>query len=78
MENAVSDAFIKHQRTSGLTVAEIAERSGVRQDTLYKVRAGKSKNMQVHEAVRVAQTFGMSVEDFMAFPTAQAKTELKA
>ena len=57
------DAAIKQ---TGLSVAEIARRSGITYDKLRNLRQAKSQSTNVDDAVRVAHAFGVSLEDFYA------------
>ena len=60
------DALIRHLEESGLSVAEIARRSGVGKGQLDKLRQGKSKSTNVDDAARIAVSFGMTLDDFLS------------
>ena len=65
MRKTFSDAFIDHLQQHDVQVTTIAEATGVKKDALYKVKQGKTQNMSVDDAVRVAAYFGETVEEFM-------------
>lgn len=77
MEKSFSEALIMHIETSGRSVSEIAAAAGVNRDALYKVRSGKTKNMAVDDAVKVAAAFGKTIEEFMGLNEARVKSELQ-
>lgn len=59
------EALIERLNITGLTVAELARRSGVAKSQLDKLRQRKVDTTNVHDAVLIARFFGQSVEDFM-------------
>jgi transcriptional regulator with XRE-family HTH domain len=76
MKKTFSDAFNEHIARTGETVTEIAKRSGVPKDALYSLRRGKTRNMAVDDAIRVAAAFGETVEEFMGLTPPQIRDEL--
>lgn len=77
MEKTFSAAFNEHLTVSGMKIPAIAELSGVKADTLYKIRSGKSQNMRVADAVKVAQAFGKTVEEFMGMSDQKVRGEIE-
>ncbi|KMW56954.1 hypothetical protein AIOL_001912 [Candidatus Rhodobacter oscarellae] len=45
-------------------------------DALYALKQGKSQNMIVDDAIRVANYFGLTVEEFMGLSPAQVRDQL--
>lgn len=76
MQKTFADAFNDHLERTGLPVTELARKSGVNKDALYKLKYRKTKNMTVDEAIRVAAAFGETVEEFMGLSPAQIREGL--
>ncbi|HDZ82786.1 MAG TPA: hypothetical protein ENH56_16345 [Roseobacter sp.] len=76
MQKTFSQAFIEHLEQSDLKVTEIAIRAGVSKDALYSLKYGKSQNMAVDDAIRVAAVFGKKVEEFLGLSEAQIRSTL--
>lgn len=76
MHKSFSAAFIAHLDTTGAKVTDIARSSGVPKDALYSLKYGKSRNMGVEDAIRVAAAFGETVEEFMGLSPSQPSTGL--
>lgn len=71
-----ADALREHIERTGATVTQIARGSGVNRDALYALKQGKSQNMIVDDAIRVANYFGLTVEEFMGLSPAQVRDQL--
>ena len=69
-------AFRAHLTASGRQIREISRTSGVPHDALYSLKYGKSRNMGVNDAIRVAQAFGMTFEQFMRGPEVAPSDDL--
>ena len=65
MHKTFSQALIEHLENTGVRVTEIAAATGVHKDALYKLKYGKTRNMSVDDAIKVAAFFGETVEEFM-------------
>ena len=76
MSKSFSEAFNEHLARTGEKVADIATRAGVKRDALYSLKYGKSLNMAVDDAIRVAHAFGETVEEFMGLTATQARSSL--
>ncbi|MBC7154580.1 MAG: hypothetical protein H5U19_08215 [Rhodobacteraceae bacterium] len=76
MHKSFSEAFIAHLGKTGAKVTDIANRSGVKKDALYSLKYGKSLNMGVDDAIRVAAAFGETIEEFMGMSPARVRDQL--
>lgn len=76
MEKNFTEAFNQRLNETGLKVSDIAKLSGVNSEALYKVKYGKTQNMKVQDAVRVAAAFGETIEEFMGFTPKIARDQL--
>lgn len=76
MQKTFSEAFIEHLDKTGKKVTEIARTSGVPKDALYSLKYGKTRNMGVEDAMRVAAAFGETIEEFMGVSTGQVRDRL--
>ena len=76
MEKTFSQAFAEHIRSSGLSVAQVAEMTKLKADALYKLNKGTNRNMNVNDAIKVASVFGETIEEFMGVSERQTKSEL--
>ncbi|WP_295537614.1 S24 family peptidase [uncultured Thioclava sp.] len=64
MKMTFRDALIIAQETSGKSLRSIAIDSDVSYDTLKNLSQGKSQNTNVDVALKVARSFGVSIEEF--------------
>lgn len=76
MQKTFSEAFIEHLEKTGARVTEIANKSGVKKDSLYALKRGTTRNMGVDDAIRVAGAFDETVEQFMGLSPAQVRDQL--
>lgn len=76
MKKSFSAAFNEHLARTGRKIPDIADASGVNADALYKLKYGKTRNMAVDDAIRVASAFGETIEEFMDSEPTRVKTEL--
>jgi ribonucleoside-diphosphate reductase alpha chain len=60
-----NEAFEKHLSASGKKLADVARESGVSRDVLNKLRSRENASTSVENAIRIAQAFGSSLEDFL-------------
>ncbi len=72
-----SQAFQEHLEASERSVRDVAAASGVNYDALYKLKYGKTQNMAVDDAGRVARVFDKSVEEFLDVEDILGKDELR-
>lgn len=69
MEKTFAEAFVEHLSSTGARVTDIAKKSGVDKDALYSLKYGKTRDMSVRDAIKVASAFGMTVEEFLGITT---------
>lgn len=69
-------AFLEALAESGLTVAEVARRSGVSKEQLNKLKQRENAKTNVDDARRVASAFGYSLDDFLEDDRAQVQAEI--
>ena len=65
MRKNFREAFIEHLERTGAKVTEVAAATGLNKDSLYALKRGTTMNMNVKDAILVAQFFGETVEEFM-------------
>ena len=76
MQKTFSQAFQEHLETTGAKVTDIALKSGVSKEALYSLKYGKSRNMAVDDAIRVAAAFDQTVEEFMGLKEEDVRSVL--
>ncbi len=76
MQKTFSQAFNEHLEKTGARVTDIANKSGVKKDSLYALKRGTTRNMGVDDAIRVAAAFGETVEEFMRLSPEQVRNQL--
>ena len=64
-KTAFREALIRRMESDGITAAGLARDSGVTKTQIDKLRQRRAAATNVHDAMRIARTFGMSVEDFI-------------
>ena len=57
-------------------MTDIAARANVSKEALYALKRGTTKNMAVGDAIRVANAFGETVEEFMGMTPTQVRDSL--
>ncbi|ANB35953.1 phage repressor protein C with HTH and peptisase S24 domain [Rhodovulum sulfidophilum] len=65
MRQSFRDAFLRAIEQSGQSVRNVATQSGVSYEQLKKLFRGNSASTNVDDAVRVAEHFGVTVEEFL-------------
>ncbi len=65
MSKTFSQAFNDHLSEANVKITEVARGSGVTKEALYSLKYGKTRNMSVDDAIKVAAYFGETVEEFM-------------
>ncbi|WP_457650852.1 hypothetical protein [Profundibacter sp.] len=65
MHKNFRDAFIEHLDRTGAKVTDISTATGVNKDSLYALKRGTTMNMNVRDAILVAEFFDKTVEEFM-------------
>ena len=78
MAKSFRDALIEGLEANGVSVAELARSTGVSKDQIHKVKQGKSRSTNVDDAVKIANFFGQSLDEFLEDPTAQKDAEIAA
>jgi len=76
MQKTFSEAFNEHLDRTGARVTDIANKSGVKKDSLYALKRGTTRNMGVDDAIKVAAAFDETVEEFMGLSPAQVRNQL--
>lgn len=66
MENSFREALTKALKLTGKSLRAVAAEAGVSYDQYKGFLQGKSKSTNVDDAVKVAHSFGVSMEDFLA------------
>lgn len=65
MKEMFREAFIRHVRVYGVSLAEVARQTGVSKYLLNALHQRKTQAPNVHDAIRIAAFFGKTVEEFM-------------
>lgn len=65
MSKTFRQALLDALESTGKTLAEVAEASGVSYEQLKKVRARDTASTNVDDAMRVARVFGLTINEFM-------------
>ena len=65
MQMTFKDALINAQSKGGRSLLSIARAAGVSYDTLKNVSQGKSQRPNLEDALKVARSFGVSLEQFL-------------
>lgn len=71
MMKTFSQSFNEHLEVCDCDIVKISEQTGVKKDALYKLKSGKTQNMNVRDAIKVARYFDKSVEQFMGIEIRQ-------
>ena len=64
------DALLKILKETGTPLRQVAASSGVSYEQLKKLKQGQSQTTNVEDAIRVAASFGLTLEQFMSGETA--------
>ncbi len=59
------ECLIAHMNAAGISVAELARRTGVSETKIYKLHQRKTIDTTVTDAVKMARFFGKNMEEFM-------------
>lgn len=76
MRKTFRDAFVESLHATGWTIRKVAGLSGVSEEQLKKVNQGKSRSTNVDDAIKVANAFGMTLEEFIGDPTVQDRIQI--
>ena len=76
MTKTFRQALIDALTQTGRPLSEIADKSEVSYEQLKKLRQGRSQSTNVDDAIRVANAFGVSLEEFVDDRTVIARTEI--
>ncbi|WP_420415900.1 helix-turn-helix domain-containing protein [Marinovum algicola] len=76
MEKTFRTAFLEALEKSGLSIAQVAENSGVSVEQLKKLKQRDTAKTNVEDARRVARCFGQSLDDFVNDPAVEAQVEI--
>ncbi|OIQ38105.1 MAG: phage repressor protein [Roseobacter sp. MedPE-SWde] len=77
MQQTFRDAFLAAIKNSSKSMRQVSLDAGVSYEQLKNLAQGKSKSTNVDDAVRIAASFGISLEDFLEgrmFPSSEAPT----
>ena len=69
-------ALLAHIEASSLSLKEVADRSGVSYEQLKKVRQRDTASTNVDDARRVANVFGLTLDEFLDDRTIEDRIEL--
>ncbi|MGB0855057.1 MAG: hypothetical protein ACPGSI_17300 [Pikeienuella sp.] len=72
------DALIVRLEETGIPLSQVAEGAGVSYEQLKKLKQVPDRSTNVEDAIRVADFFGMSVEEFMSDGEVSGRHELAA
>lgn len=72
------DALNAHLERLGLSVAELSRGTGVPKTLLYKLSQKKVTSTNVEDAIKIANYFGMTVEEFVGLTEGMTKVEAAA
>ncbi|WP_435170779.1 hypothetical protein [Falsirhodobacter sp. 1013] len=78
MPKLFRDALLEALERTGAPLKKVAEGAGVSYDQLKKLRQRDTGSTNVDDAVRVANFFGMTLDEFIGDDTAQARSEAVA
>ena len=76
MAKSFRDALIEGIASSGVSVAELARATGVSKDQIHKVKQGKSRSTNVDDALKIANYFGQSLDEFLEDSSTQKDAEI--
>lgn len=65
MQQTFRDAFIAAIQTTGKSMRQVARDAGVSYEQLKNLAQGKAKSTNVDDAVRIAASFGTTLEEFL-------------
>ncbi len=66
MMKSFRDALLQGLQEKKVSVAEVARVTGVSKDQLHKIKQGKSRSTNVDDAVKIADYFGQSLDQFLS------------
>lgn len=61
----LKNKFDKYYNKMGISILELARRSGVSRDVLYSIKNGKKENVQLVTLEKLAKTFNTTVQDLI-------------
>jgi transcriptional regulator with XRE-family HTH domain len=61
----LQDNVKSHRKNLGISILELARRSGVSRDVLYQIELGKKHNLELATIEKLAQTFNTTVIDLL-------------
>ncbi len=76
MPKLFRQALIEALKHTGKPLAEVAEKAGVSYEQLKKVRQREDATTNVDDARKVANAFGVSLDEFLEDQTAQDRLEI--
>ena len=76
MSKTFRSALLAHVEASGLSLKEVADRSRVSYEQLKKVRQRDTASTNVDDARRVANVFGLTLDEFLDDRTIEDRIEL--
>ncbi len=72
------DALIDRLTETGIPLSRVAEGAGVSYEQLKKLKQVPDRSTNVEDAIKVAEFFGMSIEEFMSGCPASGRHDLAA
>lgn len=78
MTRTFRTALLKYLASSGTTVAELARQTGVSKDQINKLKQRENAKTNVDDALKIAQHFGVSLEEFLEDPELATRSEIVA
>lgn len=76
MTKTFRDALKYWIEKTGKSFAEVARESGVSYEQIKKLSQGKSQSTNVDDAVKIANHFGMTLEEFLEDETVAVRSEI--
>lgn len=76
MAQTFRTALLRALEQTGVSLKQVCESSGVSYEQFKKVKQGKSQSTNVDDALRVANYFGLTLDEFLADDTAVVREEI--
>ena len=69
-------ALLEHAGATGISLKEVADRSGVSYEQLKKVKQREDASTNVDDARRVANVFGLTLDEFLDDRTIESRIQV--
>lgn len=76
MSKSFRDALLEALEANNVSLQKVAAETGVSYEQLKKLKQGKSRSTNVDDALRVANFFGMSLDEFLQDESAKLRSEI--